>query len=297
MVNRRDQAALLLALRESGKGWADVTRVFEESATALSALERLLAPEQPSLDQPDWDPATVLDAVEREIETWLGEGIRLTTVRDDDYPVQLMLVHQRPPFLTYRGFLDPADQHAVAVVGSRHASPRGLSVTREIATLLTKQDITVLSGLAAGVDTAAHRAVLDAGGRTVAVVGTGLRHCYPATNTDLQAELVRTGAVISQFLPDTGPAKHNFPMRNAVMSGCSVATVVVEAGEHSGTRIQARLALEHGRHVFLMPEVATGTTWGRDMAERPNTTVLAGPDHLLESVAALTVELPELAQF
>ncbi|WNV91354.1 DNA-processing protein DprA [Umezawaea sp. Da 62-37] len=297
MADTREQAALLLALRESGRGWADVTRLVEETGSALSALERLLAPEQPALDDIGFDPTSALDAVEQEIDGWRAEGIGLTTVLDDDYPVQLLMVHQRPPFLTYRGHLDPADRHAVAVVGSRAASPRGLSVTREISTLLTKQDITVLSGMAAGVDTAAHRAALDAGGRTVAVVGTGLRHCYPVANAGLQAELVRTGAVLSQFLPDTGPSKRNFPMRNAVMSGCGIATVVVEAGEHSGTRIQARLALEHGRHVFLMPEVAGGTTWGRDMARLPSTTVLTGPDHLLEAVAALTVESPELAQF
>jgi predicted Rossmann fold nucleotide-binding protein DprA/Smf involved in DNA uptake len=109
---------------------------------------------------------------------------------------------------------------------------------------LAKHDITVFSGLAAGIDTAAHRAVVDAGGRTVSVVGTGLRRCYPAENAEPQQEIARTGAVVSQFWPDAGPAKHHFPMRNAVMSGCSVATVVVEAGEHSGTRIQARLALE-----------------------------------------------------
>jgi DNA processing protein len=297
VVNRREKAALLLALRASGKAWADVTRIVEENGSALSALEQLLAPAQPALDQADWDPTAALDAVEREIEGWLAEGIQLTTVLDDDYPLQLLMVHQRPPFLTYRGRLDPVDQHAVAVVGSRAATSRGLAITGEIATLLTKQDVTVLSGLAAGVDAAAHRAVLDAGGRTVAVVGTGLRHCYPSANADLQADVERAGAVISQFLPDVGPAKRNFPMRNAVMSGCGVATVVVEAGEHSGTRIQARLALEHGRHLFLMPEVATGTTWGRDMAKRPNTTVLTGPDHLVEAVTALTVNLSELAQF
>ncbi|HEX6341893.1 DNA-processing protein DprA [Umezawaea sp.] len=296
-MDRREHAALLLALRASGRPWADVTRVVEEAGSALSVLENLLTPDQPALDQAEWDPTAALDAAEQEIEGWQAEGIRLTTVLDDDYPLQLLMVHQRPPLLTYRGQLDPIDQHAVAVVGSRAATSRGLAITREVATLLTKQDITVLSGLAAGVDTAAHRAVLDAGGRTVAVVGTGLRHCYPASNVELQTGVERTGAVISQFLPDVGPAKRNFPMRNAVMSGCGVATVVVEAGEHSGTRIQARLALEHGRHLFLMPEVATGTTWGRDMATRPNTTVLTGPDHLVEAVAELTADVSELVQF
>lgn len=296
MADRREQAALLLALRESGKGWQEITRLVESTGSALSTLDALLTPDQPTLDHVDQDPTARLDAIEQEIEKWRAEGIGLTTVLDDDYPVQLMMVHQRPPFLTVRGFLDPTDDHAVAVVGSRNASSRGLATTREIATLLAKQDITVLSGLASGVDTAAHRAVLDAGGRTVAVVGTGLRQSYPASNADLQAELVRTGAVLSQFWPDAGPAKHHFPMRNAVMSGCSVATVVVEAGEHSGTRIQARLALEHGRHVFLMPEVATCTTWGAEMANKPNTTVVEGLDHLIRTLDELRANTTELIQ-
>ncbi|HEX7302679.1 DNA-processing protein DprA [Lentzea sp.] len=294
MVNRREQAAFLLALRDSERGWADVTDAVEAAGSALSVLESLLVPDQLTLDHVDPDLAGRLELVEKEIESWEGEGIHLVTVLDEQYPAQLLMVHQRPPFLTCRGFLVPEDQHGVAVVGSRHASARGLHITREIATTLTKHDITVYSGLAAGIDTAAHRAVVDAGGRTVSVVGTGLRRCYPAENADLQQEIARTGAVLSQFWPDAGPAKHHFPMRNAVMSGCSTATVVVEAGEHSGTRIQARLALEHGRHVFLLPEVASDTTWGREMATRPNTTVLEGPDHLLRVLDELRAGVPDL---
>lgn len=297
MTDQVEQAALLLALRKSGLGWSDVTRVVEESGSALTSLDTLLTPEQPTLDHVAIDPADQLDAVVHEIKAWAEEGIRLVTVLDEDYPVQLMMVHQRPPFLTYRGFLDPADQTGVAVVGSRTASSRGLHITREIATTLTQNGITVLSGLAAGIDSAAHQAVLDAGGRTVAVVGTGLRTCYPSVNAELHNAIQRTGAVLSQFWPDAGPAKHHFPMRNAVMSGCSVATVVVEAGEHSGTRIQARLALEHGRHVFLLPEVVTGTTWGRDMAARPNTTVLESPDQLLRVLDDLGTDIPDLINF
>ncbi|WP_218920620.1 DNA-processing protein DprA [Lentzea guizhouensis] len=294
MVDRREQAALLLALRDSERGWAEVTNAVETTGSALSVLELLLTPDQPALDHVAPDLTGRLELVEKEIESWADEGINLVTVLDEQYPVQLLMVHQRPPFLTCRGFLDPADQVGVAVVGSRHASARGLHIAREIATTLTEHDITVFSGLAAGVDTAAHRAVVDAGGRTVSVIGTGLRHCYPAENAGLQEEITRTGAVLSQFWPDAGAAKHHFPMRNAVMSGCSVATVVVEAGEHSGTRIQARLALEHGRHVFLLPEVVSGTTWGREMAERPNTTVLEGPDHLLRVLDELRAGVPDL---
>jgi DNA processing protein len=297
MTTRRDQAALLLALRTSGRPWGEVADRVEDAQSALAVLDGLLTPDQPTLDHADVDHAEQLDRIEREIEAWAADGIDLVTLLDDNYPVRLLMVHQRPPFLTVRGSLSPSDEHAVAVVGSRDASTRGLHIAREIATALTTRGMTVLSGLAAGIDSAAHRAALDAGGRTVAVVGTGLRHCYPAANRDLQAEIGDRCAVISQFWPDAGPAKHHFPMRNAVMSGCGVATVVVEAGEHSGTRIQARLALEHGRHVFLLPEVAKGTTWGSDLSRRPNTTVLDGPDHLLDVLDELTAEIPELIDF
>ncbi|MDU0292753.1 DNA-processing protein DprA [Saccharothrix longispora] len=294
MATRREQAALLLALRTGARSWADVAAAVEGAQSALAVLDALLTPSQPALDHTGFDHESALDGIEREIADWATEGIDLVTLLDDAYPVRLLMVHQRPPFLTVRGELTAADDRAVAVVGSRDAGPRGLHIARGIAKTLVDRGVTVLSGLASGIDTAAHRAALDAGGRTVAVVGTGLRNCYPAANGGLQDEIARRGAVISQFWPDTGPAKHHFPMRNAVMSGCAVATVVVEAGEHSGTRIQARLALEHGRHVFLLPEVAKGTTWGKQLSHRPNTTVLEGPDHLVEVLDELTAEVPEL---
>ncbi|KAA2251433.1 DNA-processing protein DprA [Solihabitans fulvus] len=296
MTDTREQAALLLALRESGRSWADVTRTVEEAGSALSTVDSLVTPTQPALDHVDRDLDEQIDAMDREIKSWRDEGIQLVTVLDDTYPAQLMMVHQRPPFLTFRGFLDPADERAVAVVGSRGASARGLARARDIATALAGKGITVMSGLAEGIDTAAHRAAVDAGTRTVAVVGTGLRHCYPAANRELQDEIARTGAVFSQFWPDARPARQSFPMRNAVMSGCTVATVVVEAGEHSGSRIQARLALEHGRHVFLLPEVVSGTTWAKEMADRPNTTVLESSDHLIAVLGELTSDHPELIQ-
>ena len=293
MADDLEQAALLLALRHSDRSWAAVTTAIEEAGSALDILDELVAPTMPTLDQVDLDLDAGLRQVAAEIDGWLAEGIRLVTVLDQDYPVLLMLVHQRPPFLTYRGILDAEDVTAVSVVGSRQASTAGIRRARAVASTLANNGFTVMSGLAAGIDTAAHRAAVDAGTRTVAVVGNGLRHSYPAENRELQAEIARTGAVLSQFWPDAGPAKHQFPMRNAVMSGCSVATVVVEAGEHSGARIQARIAVEHGRHVFLLPEVLANQ-WAVDLARRPNTTVLEGPEHLLRVLGELTAELVQL---
>ncbi|MBP2475604.1 DNA processing protein [Crossiella equi] len=296
MTDRREQAALLLALRDSGRSWADVAQVVEEAGSASAVLDSLLTPVQPTLDYVERDLDTELAVTEREIESWTAEGIRLVTLLDADYPAQLMLVHQRPPFLTYRGSLDPLDKRSVAVVGSRAASATGQSRARDLTSELCNAGWTVVSGLAAGIDTAVHQAALDAGSRTVAVIGTGLRRCYPQENSNLQDQISRTGAVLSQFWPDTGPAKHHFPMRNAVMSGYVTATVVVEASEHSGARIQARVALEHGRHVFLAPEVVHGTNWGQEMAKRPNTTVLENPNHVLKVLDELTADLPDLIQ-
>jgi DNA processing protein len=293
VVNRREQAALLVALRTEARPWAEIARRVEETGSALAILEELTSPTEPTLDHSPADLDDDVTNAEAEITSWAAEGIALATLLDETYPTELLMVHQRPPFLTTRGLPELADADAVAVVGSRSASPAGLTRARNVATLLANHGATVVSGLAAGIDTAAHRAALDAGTRTVAVVGTGLRHCYPAENLDLQEQIVRTGAVVSQFWPDAKPAKHHFPMRNAVMSGLTLATVIVEAGEHSGTRIQARVALEHGRHVFLMPEVLAND-WAKAIAGRPNTTVLDGPDHLLKVLDDLRTELPDL---
>lgn len=293
MVDRREQAALLVALRMGQRPWAETTMRVEAAGSAVAVVEELISPVEPTLDYKPIDLDAEIRSVQAEIEEWAAEGISLVTLLDELYPIQLLLVHQRPPFLTYRGLPDPGETNAVAVVGSRAASVVGLQRARNVTTALCNHGTTVVSGLAAGIDASAHRAALDAGSRTVAVVGTGLRHCYPAENRDLQQEIARTGLVVSQFQPDTRPAKSNFPMRNAVMSGLTVATVVIEAGEHSGARTQARLALEHGRHVFLMPEVMVND-WARAIADRPNTTVLESMEHLLKVLDELLEEAPEL---
>lgn len=139
-----------------------------------------------------------------------------------------------------------------------------------ISDALVSMGVTVVAGLAAGIDTAAHETALRRGGRTVAVIGTGIKRHYPAANRKLQERIAHEGLLLSQFWPDAPPQQHNFPMRNAVMSGYGIATVVVEAGEHSGARIQARMAVHHGRPVILTDLVANGTEWGRDLLDRPD---------------------------
>jgi DNA processing protein len=153
--------------------------------------------------------------------------------------------------------------------------------------------VPVVSGLAAGIDTAGLSGALAAGGRAVAVIGTGLRRSYPKANADLQERIAREGAVISQFLPDAPPTKSGFPMRNAVMSGFSAATVVVEAPYRSGARMQARLALEHGRHVFLLESLLVND-WAQNYAQRPNTTVVRTVADVIDHLKSALVTGQEL---
>ncbi|GAA3754215.1 hypothetical protein GCM10022225_43750 [Plantactinospora mayteni] len=160
-----------------------------------------------------------------------------------------------------------------------------------MATSLAERGVTVASGLAKGIDTAAHSAALDAGGRTVAVIGTGIRRYYPAANRQLQDQITEVGLVISQFWPDAQPTKQSFPMRNAVMSGYAVATVVVEAGETSGARIQARLALQHGRPVVLTSQVMR-CDWAKTFAENPGVYVVHGTVELLEAIEDILSHQP-----
>ena len=145
------------------------------------------------------------------------------------------------------------------------------------------EGLTVIAGLAAGIDTAAHQAALDADGRTVAFLGTGITQSYPASNRALQREIADRGLLLAVY-PDAPPTKHSFPMRNATMSGYGLATIVIEAGEHSGTRIQARVAGEHGRPVILTDRVAATTTWGAALVERPNVYVVGSLAELAQAV-------------
>ncbi|WP_328915490.1 MULTISPECIES: DNA-processing protein DprA [unclassified Streptomyces] len=284
MDQELEQAALVALLRRGDRSWSELTDQVEAVGSARGVLENALdAAGQGML----FDTASEVDleAVVAEIAAWRREGMRLVTILDDDYPLYLRLVHQRPPFLFMRGDLMEGDLR-VAVVGTRRPTPEGVGHARAIAGGLAERGITVVSGLAAGIDTAAHGSALAVGGRTVAVVGTGLRRSYPTQNARLQQEIAERGLLLSQFWPDAPPSKTSFPMRNAVMSGYSLATVVVEAAYRSGARMQARLALEHGRRVFLMRSLMIHE-WAREYATRPNTTVIDGPADVVRELNSL----------
>jgi DNA processing protein len=234
-----------------------------------------------------------VEAAAADLATWARDGIQVVSILDADYPAQLLTIHQRPPFLMVRGALDPADARGVAVVGTRSATSRGLDAAATLANALVARGVPVISGLAAGIDTAALTAAVDAGGRTVAVIGTGIRRAYPAQNVDLQERIATTGLVLSQFWPDAPPTKTSFPMRNAVMSGYAAATVVIEAAWKSGARMQARLALEHGRPVFLLAPLLEHD-WAREYARRPGAVVVRDADEVAERLDRLAHSLDEL---
>jgi DNA processing protein len=292
-----ERAALVALLRRGERSWPEITDVVERVGSAREVLDAALDGNgQGTLFETE--PRPDLDAVAAEIAGWEREGMRFVTILDDGYPLYLRLVHQRPPFLFLRGpsHDGPAaddDALRVAVVGTRHPTQQGADHARAIAGGLAERGVTVVSGLAAGIDTAAHGAALAVGGRTVAVVGTGLRRAYPAQNARLQREIGERGLVISQFWPDAPPSKASFPMRNAVMSGYSLATVVVEAAYRSGARMQARLALEHGRRVFLLRSLMTHE-WAREYATRPNTRVVDGPEDVFRDLESLVPRAGEL---
>lgn len=195
-------------------------------------------------------------------------GAKLVTVLDDDYPRNLRLIFNLPPFLFYRGTLERQDARAVAVVGTRQASEEGIRRASKMSAILVEAGVTVLSGMAAGIDTAAHEAALDGGGRTIAVMGTGILRTYPAANKDLAERIVEHGALVSQFWPSQPPGRHTFPRRNIVTSGMSQGTVVIEASKTSGAKMQARLALEHGKMAFLVDSLVTDQEWARGYLDR-----------------------------
>ena len=284
-MNGPDRTALIALLRQTRRPWPLYSERLEQGEKPLEILERELAETdagQTSLI--GGDAEALLTAAAAELETWQREGFALITVLDAGYPINLRFVHDRPPILFVAGELKETDHRSLAVVGSRRPSTAGLERARALSHHLAKEGSTVVSGLASGVDTAAHRAALAAAGRTVAVIGTGLRHSYPPENAELQRELVRDTAVVSQFWPDTPPGRHSFPMRNGVMSGLALGTAIVEASVTSGARIQARRALAHGRPVFLARELLR-QAWAQELAARPGVHVYAVPDEVTSALA------------
>jgi DNA processing protein len=274
LVSSRERAAVLALLARRSLPWNRLAGAIEEKGSALDLLRELDDGLESRLFDID-DHQLSLDRLEDQVHSWAAEEIQLATVLDVAYPANLRTVHDRPPALFVTGALDASrDERSVAVVGTRKASAEGRQIAEAVATTLVKADYVVLSGLAEGIDTAAHTSAMGAGGRTVAVIGTGLRESFPKKNAELQEKIGAKCAVVSQFWPGQGPRKWTFPQRNAVMSGLGRATVVIEASHTSGARMQARLATEHGRPVFLL-ESLLQHEWAKAAADRSGVYVVS----------------------
>ncbi len=213
-------------------------------------------------------------------------GMRRIARHDDEYPALLREVPEAPESLYVRGALAREDALAVAVVGSRRATEYGVGVAEALGAALAARGITVVSGLARGIDSAAHRGALRAGGRTIAVLGSGADVIYPPENRRLAARIEEGGAVVSQFAPGTPPLAHHFPLRNRVIAGLSLGVVVVEAAERSGALITARLAAEFGREVMAVPGPVTSP------ASRGAHALIRDGAALVESGEDVIAELP-----
>jgi DNA processing protein len=181
------------------------------------------------------------------------QDIQVIIWGDEAYPLRLREIDNAPPLLYVRGSLEIEDEWGVAIVGTRRITSYGRQVAERIAVKLVSSGITIISGLALGVDTVAHQAALDGGGRTLAVLGCGVDRIYPPRNRQLAERILTSGALISDYPPGTPPEASNFPPRNRIISGLSLATVVVEAGEKSGALITADFAVDQGREVFAVP--------------------------------------------
>jgi DNA processing protein len=248
-------------------------RTAEKSVEARDGLAALISAEAELPGHREWATALLADMA--------GRGIGLTTVLDDDYPANLRTIFNLPPFLFYRGQLHEHDAMSVAVVGTRQASTEGVEQAQRLVRQLVDAGVTVMSGLARGIDTAAHESCLAAGGRTVAVVGTGILRTYPPENKGLADRIAGSGAVVSQFWPDTPPTTYSFPRRNITMSGIAQGTVVIEASATSGAKLQARRALEHGRRLFLPAELVRQYEWAQRYVERPGAIEVRSVDDIV----------------
>jgi DNA processing protein len=191
-----------------------------------------------------------LDRLPLELEK---KNITALTMEDANYPRRLKEIDQSPPILYMKGTLLPEDDWAVAVVGTRRVTPYGQQVAAELGAFLAHQGITVVSGLALGVDSIAQQSALNAGGRTIAVLAHGLDQVYPPKNRSLAKEIIASGALVSDYGLSVPPDSTNFPPRNRIISALSAAVVVVEAGERSGARITADFAVDQGKEVFAIP--------------------------------------------
>ena len=259
-----------------------VQRLCQEGIAAFDVLASGTADKLATLQQNS--------ACTRELARLHNSQITVLTLVDPDYPHHLRWIADPPLVLYIRGAFQPADHLALAVVGSRKPSNYGKAMTQRFSTELVQHGFTVVSGLARGIDSIAHQSTLQAGGRTLAVLGSGINVIYPPENSRLVETISDHGAVLSEFPLDTKPDRWNFPRRNRIISGLSLGTLVVEAAVNSGALLTARHALEQGREVFAVPgRVDVPSSQGTHKLIKSGAKLVEGIDDILE-------EFPDIVQ-
>jgi len=244
--------------------------------------EGISARTQSALLNPDWD------RVEQDL-AWFSESDRhIITLHDPRYPELLKQISDPPSLLFVQGDVDLLSQWQIAMVGSRNPSASGRETAYEFARYMAQGGLAITSGLAMGIDAAAHQGALAAQGKTIAVIGTGLDRVYPAKHRDLAHDIASTGVIVSEFSLGTSPRAENFPRRNRIISGLSLGTLVVEAAIRSGSLITARMALEQGREVFAIPSsIHNPLARGCHQLIREGAKLVEKADDVLEELGAL----------
>jgi DNA processing protein len=256
----------------------DILKAPEQELTAVSGIAEKIAAQIRSLKKEDLD---------REFSLSRKLGLKIITCEDKDYPQNLKNIPDPPIVLYVRGELKVEDNFSIAIVGSRRASYYGLSCARQFARDLACLGFTIVSGMARGIDTYAHRGALSQGGRTIAVIGSGFNYLYPPENKELAQEISGNGAVISEFAVNTKPLPQNFPRRNRLISGLSLGTLVAEAAVNSGALITADFALEQGREVFALPgKVDSTTSFGTNGLIKQGAKLVSCVEDILEEFAS-----------
>ena len=270
-----------ISFKKLAEHFDDPTEAFSAPSAALSEIQGL-------------DPHAIAglrnfsawDDVEKEIIKAENAGIKIVPFTDSSYPARLRMIADPPPLLYVKGEIHSEDEKAVAVVGSRSTSDYGRRVARDLCRGLASWGFTVVSGMARGIDGTAHETALNAGGRTLAVLGSGVDRVYPAEHDKLYQRISENGAVISEFPLGTRPLAFNFPARNRLISGLSLGVVVVEATEKSGSLITAALALEQGREVFAVPgEVGASRSRGAHRLIRQGAKLVETVEDIVEEIA------------
>jgi len=270
-----------VGFKKLAEHFSDPTAAFSAPAAALAEIH--------GLDKNVIDGLrnfSAWDEVEAEIIRAEKAAVKVVPFTDSTYPARLRMIPDPPPLLYVKGDIRSEDEKAVAVVGSRSASDYGRRVARDLCRGLASLGFTIVSGMARGIDGTAHGTALNAGGRTIAVLGSGVDRAYPAEHQQLYQRISENGAVISEFPLGTRPMAFNFPARNRLISGLSLGVVVVEATEKSGSLITAALALEQGREVFAVPgEVGASRSRGAHRLIRQGAKLVETVDDIMEEIA------------